>query len=100
MESNVELQNNVDMETEFMLTTFDNPYDYFEDFHSWFYFDISKGYYTCNYLGRIANLAEDMTQKEKDQEIERAIDEIILYDFRNIYKKVKRTTEIVVPEDV
>lgn len=101
MESDIELQNNaVDTETEFMLTTFDNPFDPFEDFHSWFYFDISKGYYTCGYLARIANLADDMTQKERDLEIERAIDEIILYDFRNIYKKVKRTTEIVVPEEI
>jgi hypothetical protein len=87
------------METEYMLTTFDNPFDPFEDFHSWFYFDISKGYYSCSYLARIADIREDMTQKERDEEIERAIDEIILYDPFNRYKKVKQMTEIVVPEN-
>jgi hypothetical protein len=73
-----------------MLTTFDNPFDPFEQFDSWFLFDVEKGYNTVSYLGRIAKLCEDMTQKEEDEEIERAIDEIIKYDFMNIYKKVRR----------
>ena len=90
----------METETEFMLTTFDNPFDPFEDFTSWFMFDIEKGYYSCNYLARIANLSEKMTQKERDAEIERAIDEIIFYDFRNIYKKVSKTTEVVEPMSV
>ena len=90
----------METETEFMLTTFDNPFDPFEDFTSWFLFDVEKGYYSCNYLARIANLTDDMTQRERDEEIERAIDEIILYDFRNIYKKVSKTTEIVEPMSV
>ena len=87
----------METETEFMLTTFDNPFDPFEDFTSWFMFDAEKGYYSCNYLARIANITDEMTQKERDAEIERAIDEIILYDFRNIYKKVSKTSEIVEP---
>ena len=76
------------MAKECMLTTFDNPYNPFDDFTSWFMFDIEKGYNTCSYLGRIVNLSDDLCQKEVDEEVERAIDEIILYDFRNIYKKV------------
>ena len=76
------------MEKECMLTTFDNPYNPFDDFTSWFMFDIEKGYNTCSYLGRIVNLSDDLCQKEVDEEVERAIDEIIFYDFRNIYKKV------------
>lgn len=78
------------IESECMLTTFDNPFDPFEDFTSWFLFDIEKGYNTCSYLGRIVNLSDDMSQKEIDEEIERAIDEIIKYNPLNIYKKVKR----------
>lgn len=71
-----------------MLTTFDNPYNPFDDFTSWFMFDIEKGYNTCSYLGRIVHLSDELCQKEVDEEVERAIDEIIFYDFRNIYKKV------------
>ena len=73
-----------------MLTTFDNPYDPFEQFTSWFLFDIEKSYNSCAYLGRIARTSDQLSEEENELEIERAIDEIIKYDFRNIYKKVTR----------
>lgn len=75
-----------------MLTTFDNPFDPFEQFTSWFMFDVEKGYNSCSYLARIAKLTDDMSDQEVNDEIERAIDEIIQYDFMNIYKKVKKNT--------
>lgn len=71
-----------------MLTTFDNPYDPFEQFDSWYMFDQDKGYNTCSYLARIARTSDQLSEEENELEIERAIDEIIKYDFRNIYKKV------------
>ena len=74
-----------------MLTTSDNPYDPFEQFQSWFLFDVEKGYNSCAYLGRIARTSEQFSDEENNIIIEEAIDEIIKYDFRNIYKKVKRT---------
>jgi hypothetical protein len=93
------------METEYMLSTIENPFDYFTDFRRWRMFDIEQSQrqnypLCCEFLARVANISDDMTEKEKDEEIERAIDEIILYDFRNIYKKISRTTEIVEPMTV
>ena len=73
-----------------MLTTYDNPFNPFEQFSSWFLFDVEKGYNTCSYLARIANLSDEMSQQEEDEEVERAIDEIIKYDFMNVYKKVTK----------
>jgi len=73
-----------------MLTTFDNPYNPFEQFTSWFLFDVEKGYDSCAYLGRIARTSDQLSEEENDLEVERAIDEIIKYDFRNIYEKVAR----------
>lgn len=72
------------------LTTFDNPFDPFEQFSDWFRFDVDQGYYSCAYLARIAKTSEQFSDEENNQEIERAIDEIIKHDFMNIYKKVKR----------
>lgn len=71
-----------------LLTTFDNPFNPFEDFASWQMFDMQKGYNSSERLMRIAILTDDMTQKEIDVEIERAIDEIIAHDFTNNFKKV------------
>lgn len=76
------------MQSRCMLTTFDNPYNPFEQFTSWFLFDVEKGYDSCSYLGRIARTSDQLSEEENDSEVERAIDEIIKYDFRNIYKKV------------
>lgn len=87
------------MENECMLTTFDNPFDPFEQFTSWFLFDVEKGYNTCAYLARIAKLSDDFSDEENDREIERAIDEIIQYDALNIYKKVKKQATTTHPGD-
>ena len=73
-----------------MLTTFDNPYDPFDQFESWYQFDTDKGYGTCCYLARVARTSDQLTDYENDKEVERAIDEIIKYDFMNIYKKVRK----------
>ena len=71
-----------------MLTTIDNPFNPFEQFTSWFLFDIEHGYNTCSRLARIAKFSDKKKKKEIDEENERAIDEIIENDFLNIYKKV------------
>jgi hypothetical protein len=81
------------MDTEVMLTTFDNPFDPFDEFVPWFLYDIEKGYYTCSRLARVARSSEDFSIAEDKEETERAIDEIINHDFLNIYKKVSRVIE-------
>lgn len=73
-----------------MLTTIDNPYDPFDNFKAWYLFDVQKGYNCCSYLARIAKVSDEMTETENDEEIERAIDEIIEHDFMHVYVKVKR----------
>ena len=73
-----------------MLSTIDNPYDPFDNFSSWYMFDVESGYNSCAYLARIAKTSEQFTDTENEEEIERAIDEIIQYDFRNTYVKVKK----------
>jgi len=70
------------------LTTFDNPFDPFEQFDQWFLFDIEKGYNSCAYLARIAKTSQQLSEVEYNDEIERAIDEIVRLDFMNLYKKV------------
>jgi hypothetical protein len=73
-----------------MLSTIDNPFNPFEDFNSWFLFDVEKGYNSCSYLARIAKTSNEFTEEEEAEEIERAIDEIIQYDFMNLYIKIKQ----------
>ena len=89
------------MAKECRLTTFDNPFDPFDDFDSWFLFDIEKKYNTCSLVARIfeerlqrnGKDEVEMSQKEIDDEIEMTCDEIILYNPLNCYKKVTRETK-------
>lgn len=72
------------------ITTIDNPYDPFKEFDKWFLYDTTeKGYNTCGLLARIAKTSSDLSDEENNEEIERAIDEIIRYDIFNRYIKVK-----------
>ena len=71
-----------------MITTTDNPYNPQTDFQQWYLYDVNNGYNTCAYLGRIVKDSEELSDEEKEIENERAIDEIIKYDFMNVYKKI------------
>jgi hypothetical protein len=75
------------MEKEFMLTTVDNPYNPYDDITSWFMFDVEKGYYSCSLLARVAQFEDNMSSTEVDEEISRAIEEIIFYDETGLYTK-------------
>ena len=86
------------MANEVMLTTIDNPYNPFEQFDLWLLFDKEKGYNTCEYLARIVNLTNDMSEKESDVATDRAIDDIIVNDPFGIYKKVTSEDIIKVEE--
>ena len=76
-----------------MITTVDNPFDPFEQFDDWFRYDEEKGFHTCSYLGRVAQTSDEMSDEEFRKAVEKAIDQIIKYDFMNIYKKVKRPVQ-------
>lgn len=77
------------MENCVWLTTVDNPYDPFKQFDDWFNYDVINGYNTCSYIARIAQTSSLLSDEENNKEIEKAIDQIIKYDFANIYRKVK-----------
>ena len=83
-----------------MITTIDNPFDPFEQFTSWLMFDKEKGYDSCERVARLANITSQMSQKEIDEEQERAIDRLIELDVLNIFKKVTRNSTENVDDNV
>ena len=79
-----------------LLTTLDNPYNPFTNFDDWFRFDaIDHDYNSSAYLARIARTSDALTDEENDEEIERAIDEILVHDFMKIYRKVRPSDRII-----
>ena len=76
------------MESEYMLTTIDNPFNPFTNFDDWYAFDTTKGYNTCAYLDQICNSSENFTEEEQNQAINEAIDEIVKMNVLGIYVKI------------
>jgi len=75
---------------EVFITTIDNPFNYFTQFEEWLAYDRQMGYYTCEYLARIARLADDLSEEQEQREIESAIDSIIEWNgkfYKKIYKE-------------
>lgn len=79
---------------DYRLTTFDNPFDPFDQFVQWLLYDNEHNYHTCELIDRLSNFRDDMSEKEIESEHRRVIDEIIDNDVRNIYKKVQRKAAV------
>ena len=75
------------MSKECRLTTTDNPFDPFEEFTSWYLFDMEKGYDCCGRVERLTNITDEMTDYEIEREVERAIDRLVELDFTDTFKK-------------
>ena len=75
-----------------MLSTVDNPWNPFDNFDSWYVWDMDHGYSSCCLLMRIAKTSDQLSDEENNREIERAIDEIVKYDPENVFIKVREKT--------
>lgn len=70
------------------LTTTDNPYSPFDQFDSWYAYDVASGYKTCEFLARITNNSYESSIGDYELAVEQAIDEIVKENVLGIYRKV------------
>lgn len=77
-----------------MLTTIDNPFSPFSQWEDWKRYDEDHGYYTCQYLARIAKTSDDLSDSDNDRAVANAIEEILELNILGIYKKVYEQKEI------
>lgn len=52
-----------------MLTTFDNPFNPFDEFESWFKFDMLCGYETCGKLANESNVVDIASDEVNERAI-------------------------------
>lgn len=65
------------MAKEIMITTEDNPFDPFSEWDEWYFYDLSKGYNSCERLARLAKTSSQLSDSINNIEIEDAIDTMI-----------------------
>lgn len=70
----------VNDERDFMLTTKDNPYNPWTNYDEWYAYDMIKGYNSPSYQARIAVTSDQLSDEENDQIINDAIEDIIRLD--------------------
>jgi hypothetical protein len=76
-----------------MLTTIDNPYNPFDDFRAWFNYDVSAGYNTISFLGRLVFTSNELSEFDQNLINEQVIDEIVFENITGLYKKVSKEFE-------
>lgn len=59
------------------ITTTDNPFDPSVDWEEWYFYDLSKGYNTCERLAKIANTSDELSETTNAMLLEEAIDQLV-----------------------
>lgn len=72
----------------YMLTTIDNPFHPLYDYDNWLRYDEDHGYYTQNYLARVAGTSIYLSEAENQRIVNDAIDDICRLDLLGIYKRI------------
>lgn len=80
-------------ETEYMLTTVDNPFNPFTHFKEWFAYDRFLGYNTTSFLARVVKTSDELSEKDQILAIQRGIDEIVEENVLGLYRKVTKPSE-------
>ena len=86
---------------EVAVTTTDNPYNPLTDYDRWDNYDRLQGYNTSEYLARVIRTTTEFGEGTYTEDINRAIDEIVLLNLINFtypnvsYKKVVGESQAV-----
>jgi len=74
----------------YMLTTEDNPYSPFDDFHRWWVYDELHGYHSCGLLARYTQTSTELPQWMQDEARHEAIDQVMVEAVHVNFKKVSQ----------
>ena len=73
-----------------MLSTIDNPHSPFDDFPAWLAYDVSSGYNTLGFLGRLTTTSDELSDSDYDLAVEQTIDEIVRENVMGVHIKVEK----------
>ena len=77
-------------DTNYMLTTIDNPFNPFTHYDDWYAYDVAKGYNTCGLLARVTQSSDELSDADIALSIEDGMNEIVKHNTLGIHLKVTR----------
>lgn len=81
---------------EYMLTTFDNPFNPFTDYKAWYSYDLMLGHNTAGLLGRMVISSNDLSDSDQRSDVEDAMNRILKEDVLGIYRKITASEKPIV----
>lgn len=75
-------------ESEYMISTSDNPYNPFEQWDAWFAWDQRRGYHSLSLLARVVRTSSELSDADRKLAIEIGIDEIVEHNVSGKHIKV------------
>jgi len=79
---------------EHVLSTTDNPYNYFTEFDQWYAYDTQVGHHTLALLARVCRTSDELSDLDQAQAIDHAIETILTEDITGIYIKVAEPVSV------
>lgn len=77
-----------------MLSTSDNPFDPFSEYDAWHTWDIASGYHTAEFLARVVQFSDDLSDIDQEKVLEDAIDECVRENVLGVFIKVVRKQKL------
>lgn len=77
-------------DTDYMLTTVDNPFNPFTQWDEWMTYDMQLGYHSPSLLARIVISSSELSEADQAVAIQNAIDEIVSINASGMHMKVSR----------
>lgn len=85
--------------TEYMLTTFDNPFNPFTQWDEWFAWDMNEGYHTSGLLARVSHSSDEISDADQYLAVQLAIEEIVRENVSGMHRKVQRGERLTAARD-
>lgn len=82
---------------DYFLSTFDNPFNPFEDFYTWFKYDLILGHNCCQLVDYYAATSPVFSDEVNEHYIDQAVDDIIASDptlFRKVTPETYRLSKV------
>lgn len=79
--------------SEYMLTTTDNPYNPYDHWSEWYVWDADAGYHTPSYLDRVAFSSYELSERDQNELLSQAIDEVVTENITGTYIRIRPNGE-------
>lgn len=86
--------NDTNFTKDWMISTSDNPYNPWTQFHEWFVWDETNGYHTCQRLAKLSDFTDDLGDTEELLSYYDAAEKLLLYNVPGNYIRVYQPSNL------